>query len=93
MQKVLLVSEMDLRNIVTESVRIELEKINPIQKPQENTLLTRLETAKKLGISLPTLSAYTQQGKLQSYRIGSRIRYKKEEVENSLSIIKNQKFR
>jgi excisionase family DNA binding protein len=93
MQNLLLLTETDLRTLLSETFRKELEVLNQETKPQENILLTRVETAKKLGISLPTLISYTNQGRLQSYRIGSRIRYKKEEVENSLSKIQSQKFR
>lgn len=93
MQNLLLLTETDLRTLLSETFRKELEVLNQEPKHQENILLTRVETAKKLGISLPTLISYTNQGRLQSYRIGSRIRYKKEEVENSLSKIQSQKFR
>ena len=56
--------------------------------PKENTLLTRKDTAKLLGISLPTLNEWTKAGELTSYRIGSSIRYKHHEVIQALSKIK-----
>ena len=46
--------------------------------------LTRGEVARFLKISLPTLYRYTKDGLLKSYRIGSKIRYKLEEVEEAL---------
>ena len=57
------------------------------QKP-ETELLTRKEAAKLLGVSLPTLSDWTKTGKVLGYRIATRIRYKKAELETSLSQIK-----
>jgi len=47
---------------------------------KEPKYLTRKETAKLLHISLPTLNEWTKEGILKSYRIGSRILYKPEEV-------------
>jgi excisionase family DNA binding protein len=46
--------------------------------------LTRGEVSRLLKISLPTLYRYTKDGILRSYRIGSKIRYKLEEIELAL---------
>lgn len=46
--------------------------------------ISRKETASLLKISLPTLNELTKRGKLQSYRIGTRILYKNQEVEQAL---------
>ena len=66
------------------------EEVRKILKPYlkihaEEEYLTRAETAKFLRISLPTLRCWTVSGKLQSYRIMSRVRYKKSEVEKALT--------
>ncbi|RZK25717.1 MAG: helix-turn-helix domain-containing protein, partial [Flavobacterium sp.] len=45
------------------------------------------ELAKFLKISLPTLDSYTKQGKIIAYRIGTKIRYKVEDLNKSLSKI------
>lgn len=50
-------------------------------------LLSRKEAAQFMGISLPTLSAWTASGRLKGYRIGSLVRYKKEELTQSLKRI------
>jgi excisionase family DNA binding protein len=47
--------------------------------------ITRRDTANILGISLPTLHKWTLDNIIKSYRIGTRIRYKKNEVIESLS--------
>lgn len=50
-------------------------------KPQdEEVLLTREEVAEILRISIPTLYSYTRQGILKTYRLDSRVLYKKSEV-------------
>jgi len=46
-----------------------------------------------LHISLPTLEKLTKEGTLPGYKIGSRILYKKEEIDNRLSSIQTAKYR
>lgn len=76
----------ELATVIKMTVKREFETINNSQKPEpDNDYLSRKETCKILGISLPTLNDYTKRGLVPSYRIGARIRYKKEEVLNSLS--------
>ena len=53
-------------------------------KPKPLGLISRKEVASLLKISLPTLNDWTKSGLLKSYRIGTRILYKIEEVEKSL---------
>jgi excisionase family DNA binding protein len=65
-----------------------LQSINKSTPPTE--FLTRKEASKLLGVSLPTLLDWTNTGKIIGYRIASRVRYKRSELENSLSKIKNQ---
>lgn len=57
-------------------------------KKEETELLNRYETAQILGISLPTLNHYTKTGIITGYRLGSRVRYKKQEVLKSLQTFK-----
>jgi excisionase family DNA binding protein len=52
---------------------------------KEEKFISRKETAKLLHISLPTLHDWTKEGKLESYRIGTRILYKPEEVMEAVS--------
>ena len=54
----------------------------PVIKDQ---FLTRKETAAMLHVSLPTLNQWTKEGKLESYRLGTRILYKREEVTESVT--------
>lgn len=54
---------------------------------------SRSEVAKLLKISLPTLNEWSKQGIIQSYRIGKRVLYKTEEIENSLIEVENYKYK
>jgi len=93
MQNFLLISETDLRTIMSETIKTELASVRPVEPPKNNLLITRQETANLLGISLPTLSAYSKEGRIQSYRIGTRIRYKQSEVLESITKIQTLKYK
>lgn len=56
--------------------------------PPQTELITRKQAATLLSVSLPTVNDWTKTGKIKGYRIGSRIRYKRNEIENSLLQIK-----
>lgn len=89
METMVLISTEQLRTEINEAVKAALKSHLPIQeKPSEVILLSRKETAKLLGISLPTLSEWTKAGDISGYRIGASIRYKKAEVEQSLNKIR-----
>lgn len=49
------------------------------------TYLSRGQVAKHLQISLPTLHSYVKQGLIKSYRIGGKVRFKLEEVDQALT--------
>lgn len=55
-----------------------------LQQKPSTQWLTRDEAAKLLSVSLVTLHDWTKRKILISYRIGNKVRYKKDEVENSL---------
>lgn len=57
----------------------------PFEVIDNTKLLTRSETAQILQISLPTLHVYTKRGLIKSYRIGTKIRYKSQEIEEALT--------
>lgn len=64
-------------------------------KEIKSVLLSRVEVAALLKITLPTLHDWTKLGWLQSYKIGKRVLYKLEEVEEALkktSINKHKKY-
>lgn len=77
---VILLSEEDL-NAKIKSVLNEIATQSPISEPPKNQeLITRKETAKILGVSLPTLHNWSRLGLLKSYKIATRVRYNRDEV-------------
>jgi excisionase family DNA binding protein len=68
--------------------------IIPLQNSNlQSEYITRNEVAKILKVSLPTLHDYTKQGWVNSYKIGTRVLYKKSEVQESLEKLASYKFR
>lgn len=65
------------------------------QKGEEQpTYLTRRQTADKLHLSLGTLDQYVKCGLIISYKIGHRVLFKSDEINDSLfQSIQDQKFK
>lgn len=89
-------SEEELRNLITEIISEQLSKFFSQTREKKSArleLLTRKETARKLGISLPTLQRLTSNGTIPAKRVGtsSRILYCIEDIEAALKDIYNPK--
>jgi excisionase family DNA binding protein len=61
-----------------------VEFLKTINTNQPDELLTRQETCDLLKISLATLWAWKRKGKINSYSIGNRVYFKRNEIENAL---------
>lgn len=83
----------DIKQIVEEVLEINLQRLKNNAKEDLLTLLTRENTAKLLCISLPTLNEWTKQGVVKAFRIGGRVLYKLEDVNNALTEVKTSKKR
>ncbi len=55
--------------------------------------ITRKEAASKLKISLVTLGNWTKRGVIKGYRVGSRVRYKSNEIDQAIKEIATLKYR
>lgn len=68
--------------IVERSVSLALKEL-PLQPPQpkEDASLSREQTARKLGVSYPTLRKLEQSGKLRPFRVGRSVKYRLLEVD------------
>lgn len=75
----------DFKNEILNGVSDVLKDFaNNLQNNDNETLLTREETAKLLSVSLVTLWDWTKKDIVPAYRIGNKVRYKKSEVLNAL---------
>jgi len=75
----------DFRNMVSESIREQLENFQHVPPPIEERYHTRKETAKRLRISLPTLTEYTKKKLIKGSRIGARLLYSESAIQEALS--------
>jgi excisionase family DNA binding protein len=77
-----------LENIVSEQFK---KYQSDRQSKPEIEVLSRKETAEKLGVTLPTLHLWTKNGTIQGTRIGKRcIRYRASDVEAALKNINSK---
>ncbi len=81
----------ELQALIFSSVETAVQSATAhLQVKNEIEYLTRKQTSALLGVSLVTLSEWTKEGKVKGYRIGSRIRFKRHEIEQSLLTIKTR---
>lgn len=78
-------SKHDLQALLDESVRgavsAAIQKLQPGQPGSSKDWLTNEEAIDYLGLSRPTLQRYRNDGKLPYSRVGSRVYYRREDVE------------
>lgn len=92
----ILFSSLPMEQLKTEISEAVLKQIAPYfqsanSTPPQTEILDRKEAAKLLGVSLVTLNQWTKEGRVTGYRIASRVRYKRAELENSLTQIKTRR--
>jgi excisionase family DNA binding protein len=68
-------------------IKTEIESLNLKAATTETSYLTRQQVAQKLNITPQTVKVHVLSGKLKAYRVGRRVLFKSEEVENSLKSI------
>lgn len=81
----------EFKDFITSAVRDAIP--HPQEPTPNNDFLTRHEAAKLLGVSLVTIDKWSNEGHLQKYRIGGRIRLKAAEVSKALTQVKNLKYK
>ncbi|KQB43461.1 Excisionase family DNA binding domain-containing protein [Flavobacterium daejeonense] len=74
----------ELKKIVEDAILNQLKNFVPVVEQKNSQLLTRKQTAEMLCISLPTLHDWTKTGLIKAHRIGNRVLYKFDEINNSL---------
>ncbi len=83
----------EFKAIVRKEVQQILIELPPTTTESSPEFITRKETAKILGVSLPTLHEWTKNGTIPAQRIGSRVRYKRSDVYASLKSIDTIKYK
>lgn len=95
MERVIVVHEISTSEFLDQiEARVKnLLNNQPVRSIENDKLLTREEASKFLNITLATLNTYTKQGKIKSYRIGSRVIYKTEDLLEALEEVKHGKYK
>lgn len=91
MDQQIVLTPVPLTDLVSEIVRAMRADMDTASPPPPEELLTRVETAKQLHVTLPTLRDYTRRGYVKGYRMGNRVLYKRNEVMDGLQRIHNAK--
>ncbi|WP_038026112.1 helix-turn-helix domain-containing protein [Tenacibaculum maritimum] len=74
-----------LKNEIIEGIKPQLDELkNHLQPKEPIEYLTRQETADLLKVDLSTIWNWTKKSKLVAYSIGSRVYYKRSEVESAI---------
>jgi len=81
--------ELKLTNI--ENLILSLKEEKPDNK--KSGYLTRHQAAELLHLTLPTLLQYTKAGLIKAYRIGTRVLYTEEAIQEALKEIPTLKYR
>ena len=78
----------DLIREITENVKNSLlsELTKTIQENEPKRYLSADEVCKRFGITKPTLHEYRKRNILKSYRLGARVYYRLDEIENAMII-------
>lgn len=78
-----------LQTAIIEGVKTQLQDLKKHFQPKEpNEYLTRVEVAEMLKIDLSSVHNWTKKRILQSYQIGGRVYYKRNEIENAIVELK-----
>lgn len=70
----------ELREMFSEVVRTEFQKAISTPKPTADEYISVRDVSEIFRVSTVTVGDWTKKGILKSYRISSRIRYKRDEV-------------
>ena len=75
----------ELHRTISDNLKKELSQITANFQPKEPTeYLTRQEVSDLLKVDLSTVHNWTKRGKLKSFGLGSRVYYKRKDVEQAL---------
>jgi excisionase family DNA binding protein len=85
--------QLKFAEIVEDKIKNLLTSNNKKEETYSKQYATRDEVAERLRISLPTLNTLSKSGIIKSYRIGRRVLYNWEEIENVIQEITSTKYK
>lgn len=86
---VIQVSPDEFKNEILQEIKLEIQGLKKDFRPKDPPeYLTRNEVAKLLKVDISTVHNFRKRGLLTAYSIGSRVYYKRCDLENSLIRLK-----
>lgn len=85
--------KLDLLNQDITLIKNRLLPANETLPQQSDNFLTRKEAAHRLRVSLVTLTEWVNRSKIKAYKIGGRVLFRENEVEEALARIVPLKYR
>lgn len=76
----------DLERMIDRAVAKRMENFYMSIQRKPDPLVKRLDAARQLGVSLPTIDAYGRHGILHPRHVGGRVFYAQSELENYILI-------
>lgn len=86
------ITEQELLDKIEIIIEKKLKEIVVQDTKEDFKYLTRKDVSKLLHITLPTLHEWTKEGLIPSYRIGNRVLYRSNEVEESITLRKFKRY-
>jgi hypothetical protein len=84
--RIIQVTPEELLQLFNEALDSKIDKILNLQKQAPKTeYLSKKETSKLIGVSIGTLDNWSKNGILEPMRIGNRVLYTKQSIDNKLS--------
>jgi len=74
----------ELETVFRDCIKTELQNLRPQSPSPDDDLITENEAKKILLVSKVTLKKWRDENRIKYYRIGSRIRYRKSDLMESL---------
>lgn len=83
------ISPEELSNLISEAVTQAIQTLSTelqiaISKPHEKEVMTRIEVAKFLCVSLVAIHDWTNKGILKQYKLGRRVYFNRSEIMQTL---------
>ncbi len=74
----------ELLEKIAQLIDSKIGNVHQLNEQKQSKFISRTEVASLLKISLPTLNEWTKLGRLLSYKMGNRVLYNAQEVEQAL---------
>lgn len=83
----------EIRTVIAETLQTAVGHVSSEHNMANEHLYTRKEAAAKLRISLPTLGQFSKNGTIKAHRVGTRVRYTEQSIQDALKEMNSVRYR